>query len=229
MSGHIFFLVITLLREVFCLLYPLLTRLARSRPLFLHFYSYMFRDSVIRIEFSKFLFKFRTTSVRDSPPAKGSVLIRHPGYDKNNYLIELTAVDYHQHGIHFGIAHISCGIITGNRWDGYFTKTKDGPRLNFGNDEGLPVGDYYHLPPPSLSDGEKGLSFSMVAACMFSPNLCLDVDQELSNTRSFPALHTGSSRIEIFRSPGRNSPNWRLALRSRLPPVDSPNMPRPPK
>ena len=59
---------------------------------------------------------------QDYPPARGSVSIRHPGYDdKDNLLIKFTAVAYHQRGLHFGTAHIACGIIAGNRWDGYFT------------------------------------------------------------------------------------------------------------
>ena len=166
----------------------------------------------------------------DYPPAKDSVSIRHPGYDDkdNNLLIKFTAVDYHQCGLHFGTAHTACGIIAGNRWDGYFTQTKDGPRLDFEIDNGLPVGDYYyHLPPPSPSDGDNGMSFSLVAASVFSPNSRLEVDQEFSNTRSFPALPTGYSRTGTFRAPGSNSPNLRMASRFRPLLVGSRNMLRP--
>ena len=55
-------------------------------------------------------------------PFGGKVVMHHPGYEGvDDYLIVFNAVDRQQFGIHFGMVHVACGIIAGNRWDGYIT------------------------------------------------------------------------------------------------------------
>ena len=76
------------------------------------------------------------------------------------------------------MVHVACGIIVGNRWDGYFTQHRTGPRLNFENDEVLPVGDYYYYVPDPL-DGQHDVYFFLVAAPVFSP------DSRIGMTRNF--------------------------------------------
>lgn len=59
----------------------------------------------------------------------------HPGYGKTpissitqppirDALISLPAFD--DGGIHYDIAHTTCGILSGNRWDGYFSLDRQG-------------------------------------------------------------------------------------------------------
>ncbi|KAL8711531.1 MAG: hypothetical protein Q9225_007096 [Loekoesia sp. 1 TL-2023] len=81
---------------------------------------------------------------------KHRVLILHPGYtEAQATLLSLAAFDRAAGGLHFDTARIACGIIAGNRWDGFFTKDAEGKELAVSDtEEGiLPVGDYYfHLP-----------------------------------------------------------------------------------
>lgn len=76
------------------------------------------------------------------------IIIRHPGYAQpNNILIILQAPDHPDGGLTYDTAHTICGIIAGNRWNGFFKKATDGSRVDLGRDDVLPVGDYYfHLP-----------------------------------------------------------------------------------
>lgn len=59
----------------------------------------------------------------------------HPGYGKSpisatsqppsrDTLISLPALD--DGGIHYDTAHTTCGVLAGNRWDGYFSLDRDG-------------------------------------------------------------------------------------------------------
>ncbi|MCJ1469132.1 hypothetical protein MMC07_007765 [Pseudocyphellaria aurata] len=42
-----------------------------------------------------------------------------------------NATDHPAGGIHYETVRIACGIIAGNRWDGYFTEEVDGTKLEF--------------------------------------------------------------------------------------------------
>ena len=170
---------------------------------------------------------FPPPEVHSLPPQQ-LVWICHPGYsDDENILITINAVDHQRRGIHFGMAHIACGIIAGNRWDGYFTQAKDGPRLDFENDDGLPAGQYYcHLPSPV--GNKDGMSFPSLPLVSSHPTHTPKNGQNITNTQSSPALHTGSSRIETSRPPGKISPNGALTSPHRMPPVGLPNMLWPP-
>ena len=58
------------------------------------------------------------------------VFIRHPGYSfPHNVLLFFGARDHAKGGIHHETARIACGIVAGNRWDGYFTENLNGPRV----------------------------------------------------------------------------------------------------
>ncbi|KAH7019711.1 hypothetical protein EDB80DRAFT_676682 [Ilyonectria destructans] len=59
------------------------------------------------------------------------VHILHPGYvtpdeeeEASDILISLPAFD--DGGIHYDTAHTACAILTGNRWDGYFSENPNG-------------------------------------------------------------------------------------------------------
>lgn len=79
------------------------------------------------------------------------ILIRHPHYpDSSNILLNLFAPDHPDGGLQYNYVLVICGIIAGNRWDGWFTKSKDGPPLKKQSDEILPKGEYFfHLEPSS--------------------------------------------------------------------------------
>lgn len=52
------------------------------------------------------------------------IIIRHPGYAlPNNILILLQAPDHPDGGLVYDTAHTICGIIAGNRWNGFFLKS----------------------------------------------------------------------------------------------------------
>ncbi len=83
----------------------------------------------------------------------------HPGYGKTpisandtppnrDSLIALPALD--DGGIHYDTAHTACGILTGNRWDGYFSLVRDGSvRVQSPADGILREPAYFFCLPPS--------------------------------------------------------------------------------
>ena len=57
------------------------------------------------------------------------IRFRHPHYpDSSNVLLALFAPDSPAGGIEYGVAHATCGVISGNRWEGWFTTTIDGAK-----------------------------------------------------------------------------------------------------
>lgn len=73
---------------------------------------------------------------------------KHPSYpsEYNTFLV-YPALDHPSGGLHYNTAKIACGIIAGNRWDGYFTTTRDGEALDLSVDDILPHGEYYFFLP----------------------------------------------------------------------------------
>ncbi len=73
---------------------------------------------------------------------------KHPAYTDNcNTFLVLAAFDHPNGGLHYNTARIACGIIAGNRWDGYFTATRDGPSLSLLGDDLILNGQlYFYLP-----------------------------------------------------------------------------------
>lgn len=72
------------------------------------------------------------------------ILIRHPHYpDSSNILLNLFAPDRSDGGLQFDYVLVICGIIAGNRWDGWLTDLKNGPRLQKHPHEVLPKGEYF--------------------------------------------------------------------------------------
>lgn len=80
----------------------------------------------------------------------GYISFRHPGQPLDqgpNKILELPAFD--NGGLHVGTALIACGIIAGNRWDGWLTKELGGEPLDCDSDAILTDPSYYfHLPRP---------------------------------------------------------------------------------
>ncbi|KAH0541387.1 hypothetical protein FGG08_004151 [Glutinoglossum americanum] len=80
------------------------------------------------------------------------ISFRHPGY-KSPYdlLLKLSAFDHPLGGLHHRTALVACGIVAGNVWNGYFTETRDGPRITLDDDQLLTGAEYYfHVPSPSV-------------------------------------------------------------------------------
>ena len=78
----------------------------------------------------------------------GRIPFRHPGYDyPDNVLLAMPALDLGG-GIHHETAKIACGIIAANRWDGYFTKDKEGQQMVESSPEEILLEEdyYFHLP-----------------------------------------------------------------------------------
>ena len=82
------------------------------------------------------------------------ILFHHPGYDdSNNVLLKLFAPDLGQNstgcGLYAQYALEACGIITGNRWEGWLSEVKDpGASARINTTSILRKSSYYfHLPP----------------------------------------------------------------------------------
>lgn len=76
------------------------------------------------------------------------VLLRHPGYpDSENILLDLPALD--GNGIHHETARIACCILANCRWDGFLSKSRQGPPVPVpeGPQDVLLAGDYYFYVP----------------------------------------------------------------------------------
>src|SRR5271163_4735998 len=101
-------------------------------------------SSIVREGYSKPSHK---DSGKSLPLDGHKILFRHPGYgDLGNVLLFMTALDPGG-GIHHATAKIACGIIAGNRWDGYFTTDKAG-EMNVESSLEILLGQnyYFHLP-----------------------------------------------------------------------------------
>lgn len=92
------------------------------------------------------------------------ILFRHPGYDDaNNVLLRLLALDPAADGVAQGLyaqyALDACGIIAGNRWDGWLSKSKDSPMATAANtiepSSVLQEPSYYFHLPPLQSDTDS--------------------------------------------------------------------------
>lgn len=83
------------------------------------------------------------------------VMFHHPGYPLGqDILLTLYGFDHDHGGLHVGTALIACGIVSGNRWDGYLTETRRGPPLQMDPEEILKKNDYYfHVPGPEEDSG----------------------------------------------------------------------------
>jgi len=86
---------------------------------------------------------------------------KHPAYPEDqNVFLTLTAPDgaleQKGGGLHHETARIACGIISGNRWDGYLARTPIGPPITVEPDGLLRESEYYFLLPHQdlVSDAE---------------------------------------------------------------------------
>ncbi|RDW57457.1 hypothetical protein BP6252_13795 [Coleophoma cylindrospora] len=82
------------------------------------------------------------------------IRFRHPHYPhSSSVLLTLFAPDCPNGGIEYGVAHAACGIITGNRWDGWFSVTVDGDAIELQHGDILSHRDYYfHVPNSTLEN-----------------------------------------------------------------------------
>ncbi|KAL2357354.1 hypothetical protein BJ546DRAFT_802070, partial [Cryomyces antarcticus] len=76
------------------------------------------------------------------------VSFHHPAYDSAR-LIELSAFDGPNGGIHHGTALLVCGIIAGNVWDGWLTEGRRGNRMDSDREERA-QGPYKYAVVPSF-------------------------------------------------------------------------------
>ncbi|PLB53784.1 hypothetical protein P170DRAFT_420594 [Aspergillus steynii IBT 23096] len=75
-------------------------------------------------------------------PAVQKIRFLHPGYpDNENVLLIFPALD--SGGIHHGTARVACAILAKCKWEGYFSTTRDGPRITLDMDEILTNPIYY--------------------------------------------------------------------------------------
>lgn len=77
------------------------------------------------------------------------VSFKHPAYpDGANTLLRLQATDSSPGGgLHHETARIACAIIACNAWDGYFSRTRDGPQVAEDPDDVLKEKIYYFQVP----------------------------------------------------------------------------------
>ena len=98
--------------------------------------------------------------VRDPPDAScistdasHYIVIKHPGYqDNNDRLLSLPAYDDPDGGFDLETAQTICGILAGNRWDGFFTQDRDGPPV-----QSLKASNRYYFILPDGSGKLLGL------------------------------------------------------------------------
>ena len=94
------------------------------------------------------------------------IKFKHPAYtDESSTFLTLSAFDHPDGGLHYNTAKIACGIIAGNKWNGYFTAERGGQPIDTKDDDIIPCGTwYFHLPGYTYgmfyqTDCRKMLSF----------------------------------------------------------------------
>lgn len=124
------------------------------------------------------------------------ILFRHPGYNEpNNVLFKLFAPDvgqdYTNRGLYAEYALQACGIVAGNRWDGWLSEAKDhdhSTRVDSGSI--LHKSSYYFHLPPLRSDvdaGRANLQYPIVPTFRewrFPHDQLPDLWQQMSSTDS---------------------------------------------
>jgi phage pi2 protein 07 len=86
------------------------------------------------------------------------IFIRHPHYaEPTNVLFKLYGCDKDTRCLDAMFVLVACGIVTGNRWDGYLSTTKNGGnRIDPASTPLLEDENYYfHLPDASGSDSNE--------------------------------------------------------------------------
>ncbi|KAH8712037.1 hypothetical protein GQ44DRAFT_625931 [Phaeosphaeriaceae sp. PMI808] len=110
------------------------------------------------------------TPTRPAIPNR-QILFRHPGYDaSNNVLLKLFAPDIGQdsaaRGLYAQYALYACGIVAGNRWDGWLSEVKDPDAPSRINPTTIlqKTSYYFHLPPLVSGDdtGDPNLPYPIV-------------------------------------------------------------------
>ena len=76
------------------------------------------------------------------------ISFHHPGYaHPNDIIFELLALDHPSGGLHHLTALTACGIVAGNRFDGYFSTARNGQAIEDSPDSVLTGKDYwFHVP-----------------------------------------------------------------------------------
>ncbi|MCJ1348393.1 hypothetical protein MMC31_006625 [Peltigera leucophlebia] len=81
------------------------------------------------------------------------ISFHHPGYaHPNDIILQLLASDDPSGGLHHLTALTACGIVAGNRFDGYFSTTRNGQAIEDSPDSVLIGKDYWFHVPQSSTD-----------------------------------------------------------------------------
>ena len=77
-----------------------------------------------------------------------TISFHHPGYaHPNDIFLTLLAPDHPSGGLHHLTALTACGIVAGNRFDGYFSTAPNGQAIEDSPDSVLKGHDYwFHVP-----------------------------------------------------------------------------------
>lgn len=80
------------------------------------------------------------------------VTIMHPGYDDGrNVLFILPGLDHKEGGLDHETALVACGIISSNRWAGFFTSQRDGEPYDRERQTIISAGSYFYYPDAASS------------------------------------------------------------------------------
>ncbi|KAL9595271.1 MAG: hypothetical protein Q9219_006547 [cf. Caloplaca sp. 3 TL-2023] len=104
-------------------------------------------------------------------PHGRTVQLRHPGYaDGNcNLLFRFPAYDKSGGGLHHNVARTACGIVAGNKWDGYLSSTANGPPVEQELDQVLTGQCYYFHPHPYRARPSESSTHSPSSCCSANP------------------------------------------------------------
>lgn len=84
-----------------------------------------------------------------SANANHRIEFKHPGYTTDsNVFLTLPAPDGTKGGLDYETARTACGLLAGNRWDGFFSRKVDGEAIDASVHPVLPEGSYFFRLPP---------------------------------------------------------------------------------
>lgn len=117
--------------------------------------------------------------VRPGFPKGYEICLRHPGYsDAGNILFYFPAYDHATGGLHLGVALAACGIIVGNKFDGYLSVSAENradQQVPHHVNQILTANDYYYHPHPAgkLLSLVCGIDNHLLIVDRYLPNMLL--------------------------------------------------------
>lgn len=143
-----------------------------------------------------------------------TIEILHPGYtDRNNILLTLHAPDILEGGLYYDFAHQAAAIVTGNHFQGYFSRTTFGQRINVPQNAVLKPGRYYFHTGTCCEGQYDGSLDSPSIQCRTFPDQSQAIETRTNNHIQYPVI----PRFQLWPFPHSRLPRvWEEPIENLL-------------